>query len=119
MLSITHGDSSKYYISLRRRGFYVPFYEPVYVMKFCFFLPSLNPLLLMKSTRLFLVTILSYPSFYLYAQSRVLSVKSSSTGQDYVNSEVITVDFNESVLIFTTFVEYESETYNSQTKAFL
>ena len=31
----------------------MPFYEPVYVMKFCFFLSSLNPLSLMKSTRLF------------------------------------------------------------------
>ncbi len=31
----------------------MPFYEPVYVMKFCFFLPSLNPLSLMNPSRLF------------------------------------------------------------------
>lgn len=32
----------------------MPFYEPVSAMKFCFFLSSLNPLSLMKSTRFFL-----------------------------------------------------------------
>ena len=50
---ITYGDFSKNYSPLLRRGFYLLFYESVSVMNFCFFLSSLNPLSLMKSTRLF------------------------------------------------------------------
>lgn len=73
----------------------------------------------MKSTRLLLVTFLSFPALYLCAQSKVLSVISNSGNADYVNSDNITVDSNESVLIFTTVVEYENESYQSDARAFI
>lgn len=79
----------------------------------------LNPLSLIKSTSFLLLSILSFSAPCLCAQSKVLSVTSNFGNADYANSDSITVDSNESVLLFTTVVEYESESYTSDARAFI
>jgi hypothetical protein len=64
----------------------VPFYEPVCVMKFCFFLSSLNPLSLMKSTRffrnfVFLFSLLGLGSFAWGERYHTINVKTDDTNK--------------------------------------
>ena len=94
--------------TLHRRGFYLPFYGPVSVMKFLFFLSSLNPLSLMKSTRLFrnlifLFSLLGLGSFAWGERFEVLT----SSGTAF--SEYLEFSENEECEIFA----FQSQTYTS------
>ena len=109
--------------TLHRRGFYLPFYGPVSVMKFLFFLSSLNPLSLMKSTRffrnfIFLFSLLGLGSAAWGERYETLSVQTDNTelmshadaisylkSTDVVSLNSITIEEGESAYVFSATVK--------------